>query len=234
MLGYRLDGQKGQNMKTLIKNSRVCGYLEKIFRELNLDKFDGELEEPIITVQSTPRAYGHVTCSKVWKSKYDEENGKYELNMGAGTIARPIEETVSTMLHEMVHIYNLMHGIQDCSRNNTYHNKKFRDKAEEVGLVIEHDPRIGWSITSPSDDLILYIADKGWEDILINREEGYRIPIGGAKGKETGADGEEGKTTKKPSSTRKYICPCCGNSVRATKSVKIMCMDCEEQMVVKE
>ncbi len=52
-------------MKELVKNSRVCGYLEKIYRELNMDKFGGELEEPIITVQSTPRAYGHVTCGKV-------------------------------------------------------------------------------------------------------------------------------------------------------------------------
>ncbi len=230
MLGYRQDGQKGQIMKELVKNSRVCGYLEKIYRDLNTDKFGGELEEPIITVQSTPRAYGHVTYGKVWKSK---DNQKYELNMGAGTIGRPIEETVSTMLHEMVHIYNIMHGIQDCSRNNTYHNKKFKAKAEEVGLVIDHDPRIGWSITSPSDALILYIAEKGWEDILINREEGYRIPIGGKKGKDTGnPEGEEPK--KKPSSTRKYICPCCGNSVRATKNVNIMCMDCNKQMVIEE
>lgn len=183
-------------MKELIKNSRVCGYLEKIFRELNVDKFGGELEEPIITVQSTPRAYGHVTCSKVWKSKYDEESGKYELNMGAGTIARPIEETVSTMLHEMVHIYNLMHDIQDCSRNNTYHNKKFKTKAEEVGLVIDHDPRIGWSITSPSDELVLYIAEKGWEDILINRQEGYRIPIGGKKAKIRARTAKRGKPLK--------------------------------------
>lgn len=221
-------------MKDLVKNSRVCGYLEKIYRELNNDMFGGELEEPIITVQSTPRAYGHVTCSKVWKSKYNEENEKYELNIGAGTIARPIEDTISTMLHEMVHIYNLMHGIQDCSRGNTYHNKKFKAKAEEVGLVIDQDPRIGWSITSPSDSLILYIAEKGWKDILINRDEGYRLPISGKKGKDTTDPDDQTEIPKKKSSTRKYICPCCGNSVRATKTVRIMCMDCEVQMEVEE
>ncbi len=215
-------------MKELVKNSRVCGYLEKIYRDLNNDMFGGKLEEPIITIQSTPRAYGHVTCGKVWKSKNGE---KYELNLGAGTIGRPIEETVSTMLHEMVHIYNLMHDIQDCSRGNTYHNKKFKIKAEEVGLKIDHDPRIGWSITSPSDDLILYIANKGWDDILINREEGSRLPISGPKGKDTENGTEK---TKKPSSTRKYICPCCGISTRATKEIRIMCMDCGEQMVVEE
>lgn len=36
---------------------------------------------------------------------------------------------------------------------------------------------------------------------------------------------------KSESSTRKYVCPCCGMSVRATREVRVMCMDCDEQMV---
>ena len=31
---------------------------------------------------------------------------------------------------------------------------------------------------------------------------------------------------KKPSSTRKYVCPECGQSVRATKEVHLYCADC--------
>lgn len=153
-------------MKELVKISRTSGYLEKIFRQLNTDKFNGELEEPVITIQSTPRAYGHVTCSKVWKSK---GVAKYELNIGAGTLDRPIENVVSTMLHEMVHLYHFMHDIQDCSRNGTYHNKKFKEKAESVGLHIEHHPTYGWTITSPTEELFEYILEKDWDDILIGR-----------------------------------------------------------------
>ena len=216
-------------MKELVRTSRVSGYIEKMYRQLNADKFGGELEEPIITIQSTPRAYGHVTCGKVWKSK---DNFRYELNIGAGTLDRPIEETVSTLLHEMVHIYNLMHDIQDCSRGNTYHNKKFRDKATEVGLVIEHDKKIGWSITSPSENLMDYIITQGWTDILMNRQESLRITgISGGNGSSTGTTE---KPPKKPSSTRKYICPHCGMSVRATKDVRIMCVDCMELMEKEE
>ena len=37
----------------------------------------------------------------------------------------------------------------------------------------------------------------------------------------------------KISSTRKYICPCCGNSFRATKNINVMCMDCNEQFVLE-
>ena len=211
-------------MKETVKTSRTAGYLEKIFRALNADWFGGELEEPIITIQSTPRAYGHVTVGKVW---YRKDEQRHELNMGAETVNRPIEEVCATMMHEMVHLYNITHGVQDCSRGGTYHNKKFKAEAERRGLHIEHHERYGWTITTPSEELIDYIISKGWEEIRMNRGLGWvPPPSGGAK-----AGGSTGSTPpKKPSSTRKYHCPCCGNSVRATKVVRIMCMDCDLQM----
>ena len=219
-------------MKELVKNSRVTGYLEKIYRELNKDKFNGELEECVITVQSTKGAYGHVTCGRVWSvQKKDGEINRYELNIAAGTLARPIESVVSTMLHEMVHIYNLMHDIQDCSRGNTYHNKRFKEKAESVGLKIDYDKRIGWSITSPTEELIEYIIEKGWSDILINRNEGFSF-FGGFTGGRSVGGSDDDTPTKKPSSTRKYQCPCCGLSVRATRTVRIICADCAELLEV--
>ena len=42
-------------MKQTVRTSRTAGYLEKIFRALNEDSFNGELEEPVITIQDTPR-----------------------------------------------------------------------------------------------------------------------------------------------------------------------------------
>lgn len=74
-------------MKETVKTSRTAGYLEKIFRALNVKYFNGELEEPIITIQSTPRAYGHVTVAKAWQRG---DTTRHELNIGAGTLARPI------------------------------------------------------------------------------------------------------------------------------------------------
>ena len=132
-------------MKQTVKTSRTAGYLEKMFRILNEHYFNGEIEEPIITIQSTPRAYGHVTVAKSWHRA--DGQARHELNIGAGTIDRPVENVVATLLHEMVHLHNLQIGVQDCSRNGTYHNKKFRDTATARDLIITHDPRIGWSIT---------------------------------------------------------------------------------------
>lgn len=181
-------------MKDTIKTSRTAGYLEKIFRAVNADWFGGELEEPIITIQSTPRAYGHVTVSKVWKRKGEQ---RHELNIGAETLQRPIEEVVATIVHEAVHLYNLAHGVQDCSRGNTYHNKRFKEEAERRGLVISHHPTYGWTITEPSEALIDYIIAQGWSEIQMNRGGGWTPPP--SAGGKTGNGGTQtGGSTEPP------------------------------------
>ncbi len=146
-------------MKETVKTSRTAGYLEKIFRALNAKYFNGELEEPIITIQSTPRAYGHVTVAKAWQRG---DTTRHELNIGAGTLARPIENVVASTLHECIHLWDLQNGIQDCSRGGQYHNKKFKEAAEARDLKISYDPRIGWSITEPTDALCEFILEQGW------------------------------------------------------------------------
>lgn len=212
-------------MKETVKTSRTAGYLEKIFRALNTRYFEGQIEEPVITIQSTPRAYGHVTVAKSWHKANGEQ--RHELNLGAGTLDRPIENVVATVLHEMVHLFNLQNGVQDCSRGGTYHNKKFRDAAQARDLEISYDSRIGWSVTAPTDALIEFIIEQGWDDIRMSRADGFT-----ARGTGAGAGaGNGGSGTPKPSSTRKLICPCCGQSVRATRAVNILCGDCMIKIV---
>lgn len=213
-------------MKELTSYNRVAGYLNKIFDLLNREYFENTLSRPTITIQSTPKAYGHFSLrADTWVSK---NGASHEINIGAGTLARPIEEVVATLLHEMVHYWNFVNGIKDCSRGGTYHNKKFKASAEARGLVIEHSDKYGWTITSPSEELLDFIIMNGLTDILINRNEATGFAI-------TGTGTHSGTTKivpKKVSSTRKYICKCCGMSVRATKEVRIACMDCGQQLVV--
>ena len=219
---------KEYKMKELTSYNRVAGYLNKIYDLLNKEYFESTLSRPTITIQSTPKAYGHFSLrDDTWVSKL---GGTHEINIGAGTLARPIENVVATLLHEMVHYYNYEQGIQDCSRGNTYHNRKFKDAATQRDLCVEHHEKYGWSITSPSEKLLDFVIDNELTDILINRNESY---YGGIRIIGTGThSGSDFTVTKKTSSTRKYICPCCGNSVRATKAVNIACLDCSEQMVL--
>ena len=211
-------------MKELTSYNRVAGYLNKIFDLLNAEFFEGALSRPTITIQSTPKAYGHFSLrSDTWISKL---GATHEINIGAGTLARPIEEVAATLLHEMVHYFNYAQGVQDCSRGGTYHNRKFKEAAEAHGLVVQHTDKYGWNHTAPSDALLDLVLEYGLTDILINRNEFSGFQIGG-RGTHNGAP----TAAPKKGSSRKYICPCCGMSVRATKEVNIGCLDCGVKMV---
>ena len=80
----------------------------------------------------------------------------------------------------------------------------------------------------PGEALLDFVLENGLTDILINRTEFAGFQVTG-----TGTHSGTGTTPPpRPSSTRKYICPCCGNSVRVTKAVNIACLDCNERMVL--
>ncbi|MBQ7047552.1 MAG: SprT-like domain-containing protein [Clostridia bacterium] len=213
-------------MKQLTSYNRVAGYLNKVFDLLNAEFFESTLSRPTITIQSTPKAYGHFTLSdNTWVSTV---GGTHEINIGAGTLARPIEDVCATLLHEMVHYFNYINNVQDCSRGNTYHNQKFRKEAEARGLCVERSEKYGWSHTSPNERLINFVIDNQLTDILINRNELFSFRVGGTGTHEGGASAG---TTPKTSSTRKYVCPCCGMSVRATREVRVACIDCDQQLI---
>lgn len=214
-------------MKQLTSYNRVAGYLNKVFDLLNVEFFESELSRPTITIQSTPKAYGHFSLREdTWVSTL---GGTHEINIGAGTLSRPIEEVAATLLHEMVHYWNYIHGIQDCSRGNTYHNCKFKAAAEAHGLIVDHHDKYGWTITKPSDELLEVILKYDLTDILLNRNEFSGFQITGT-GTHSGVD--FGTMAPRKSSTRKYVCPCCGMIVRATRNVNVACLDCDEQLLL--
>ena len=210
-------------MKQLTSYNRVAGYLNKLFDLLNQRFFENELSRPTITIQSTPRAYGHFSMrDDTWVSVTGSSN---EINIGAGTLARPIENVCATLLHEMVHYYCHVNGIKDTSRGNTYHNKRFKEVAESHGLTVSHHEKYGWTVTKPTEELIDYIINKGWKDIMMNRASFPFSISGDRKGKSTGEDGTE--TTKPKSNSRKYVCPKCKTIIRATRAVNVVCGDCD-------
>ena len=191
--------------------SKNLEFLEKAFDILNQQYFENALSKSVITIQKSPRAYGHFTLYKAWE---DDKTGYYEINIGAETLNRPLPSTIATLVHEMTHQYCFENGIKDTSRGGTYHNKRFKAEAERRGLMIEHSPRIGYSVTQPAPELINFCTKTWGLEIEIHRK----------------SEGGVGQRKKKPSSTRKYTCPQCGQSVRATKEVNILCGVCNVRM----
>ena len=214
-------------MKELTSYNRVTQYLNKVFKLINSEYFDNELEMPTITIQSTVGAYGHVTTSKVWKT----ESGKasYELNIGADYLDRPIENIVATLIHEGCHLYAMQNGIKDTSNRGVYHNKRFKALAEDRGLIIEKHSRYGWTITTPSEATINFCIDNDLQEVLITRHTGITFT-----GVGTGKNGNGTlvkPTAPKKGNSIKWICPCCGAIVRSTKILNIVCGDCNEKFI---
>lgn len=210
-------------MKETTKMSRAVGQIEKMYNAINQDLWAGCLPVPIITVQSKPGTYGHCTVTKVWRKK---DGACYEMNIAAETLDMALEEVLDTIIHEMVHLYCRENQIQEVSRGGTYHNGRFKEIAEAHLLSCYRTEKYGWNTQGQGNwKLIEYALSKGWNEIKIVRETSPRP--GGTFG--LPGTGQYGQ--RRPSSTRKLLCPCCGNSVRATKAVRILCMDCQMQMV---
>jgi len=211
-------------MKQTTKMSRAVNQLEHMYNSINEDFFNGELPQVIITVQSKPGTYGHSSRAKVWKRK---EDNLYEINIAAEVLSLPIEETVDTITHECIHLSCRLKGIQETSNNGYYHNKVFKRLAEEHGLTCVYTgSRYGWN-TTPSDNLIAYAIEKGWNEIQISRNTIQSIRIGAIDGSSSSVR-EPGVRT---SSTRKLICTGCKQTVRATKKVNILCGNCMLPMI---
>lgn len=216
-------------MKEITKYSRCAMYLEKLFDLLNEDFFDGELAKPVITLIPSSRSYGHYSVNEIWSVKGETVN-RHEINIATGTLSRPIEYTVTTLLHECCHLWNNENrNISDCSRGGTYHNRFFKEAAESHGLVVEKDEKYGYCITKPSEALIDWILDHDIiQDIQINRLDVERVAV------PTGT-GDRAPTTSTTSVSvnhnYRYCCPKCGAIARSGKPLHLICADCFEAMV---
>lgn len=190
--------------------------LEEMFRFWNEIYYGGRLQTPVISLIPDPRGRAHGWCTtyKAWISNDTDKVGVFEINICANDLNRTIEEITGTLLHEMVHLYNLQIGVKDISRSGTYHNKKFKEEAERRGLIISFNEKFGWCITKINDYTKQLIEQEGYKAIKINRPN---IEI----------------KSKPKQSMRKYICPSCGNIIRATKEVNVLCIDCNENFEIE-
>lgn len=193
--------------------------LQAAFNAINRDFYNNELEKVIITTKEGRKksAYGWIEVNKNW-----QQNGKarHEINISVDFLGeRTVVETITTLMHEMAHLYNIQHGIKDTTRSGLYHNKEFKKTAEDHGLMVSRMEKTGWSYTTASEKTIFWIK----ENIAI---KGFGVF------KQTAEDEGNSRTTTKQS-YRKYICQECGLIVRATKECNIGCMDCGQQMQIE-
>ena len=194
-----------------MKMSETIAALEDIFDKLNAIYFEGKLPKPVITVQTTPKAYGHCSTRKIWKA--GETEGMYEINLGAEYINRAKEETCATLLHEMVHLYcNETESSETCQKGR-YHNKTFKAECEARDLEVEYDRANGYSHTIPTESFKAKLTEAG-VDLTVRFAR--IMPKARAKSERAKA--------------HSYVCPICGQTVRTTSELTLTCGVCEVPM----
>ena len=133
-----------------IKNS-ICPIikeLERIYDSFSkLKGLDKIAPRPIITIQTKGMSN---SLGWHWKDKWQfKKKNISEINICAESLS---EDVIETLIHEMVHYHNASLDIEDCNQHQ-YHNKRFKEMAENYGLNVEKSGRHGWSATSISKAL---------------------------------------------------------------------------------
>ncbi|MDM5287393.1 MULTISPECIES: SprT-like domain-containing protein [Bacillus subtilis group] len=215
----------------------VTRELHNAFNLLNNEFFNGELPMPAITIQSSGHkrnSMGWCTIRPVWGNKTGSQK-MYEINLSAEFLDLDFFETMDTLLHEMVHLYHLIKGIKDTSRNGTYHNKHFKQKVLEIGFEYEEEkphPIHGWTyarIGQKAKDRISQLKIN--KDVFVISRKGSvyfeALNEGISPDEAQSAITTTRENSQRKKSSYKWICPECELIIRSTKKeVNVVCGDC--------
>jgi hypothetical protein len=110
--------------------AEIYGALEQAFRHFNTDLFGGQLPAALITLQRKgARTLGYFS-PKRFKGR-ESERTTDEIAMNPQHFLRPLPETLSTLVHEMCHLWQ---DHFDRTSRSGYHNKSWAVKMVEIGL----------------------------------------------------------------------------------------------------
>jgi hypothetical protein len=212
--------------------------LHKAFALLNNRFFENQIPAPAITIQTS----GHKKLSMGWcttKEVWGDKDGKiklYEINISAEYVDLNFVETMDTLMHEMVHLYNIVHKVQDCSRNNTYHNKNFKARAIQSGFYFpdkKPNKKYGWAFPKLTKETIEEIQKMDIDQAVFTISRRGSRYFDSLEEMEEATSEESGEEKKKKSF--KWVCPGCALIVRSTKrDIHLKCGECDMSLVTED
>lgn len=179
-------------------------------------KFGVNTDRLYINVQTSKGAYGQYSKNR-WLMGEDQKKVD-ELALNPEFFKDPLE-IIDTMIHELVHVYCEQKEIKDTSRNGYYHNQKFKQIAEQFGLLcIATDS--GWNTTS-----------KGNEENLekINSELPYKVTSDMIR-----RGTSKPKRERTPREVHKYTCPTCKKTIKDKELIYIYCLKDREGFILDQ
>lgn len=200
-------GAKVENLSTITKALEMAHEI--------IAKETGAPRATIVTGRSST-VHGHFTPWTPWASG---EESFHEIFI---TIAkREGREILGTLLHETAHSIDNKEGVKGTSGDG-YHNKNFKARAESLGLTITQAPRIGFSVTTVSDE-----CAERWAEPLRLIEAALKLT----------ADSDGGQAKPKGRNKNLLVAECdCGNKIRLSQTVldlcRPKCQNCDSEFLV--
>lgn len=135
---YRTKQSLSGNWRSVDPTTATYAHLRHAYGFLNLVLFANQLPPCLITFQRKTGSMGYF-CHKKFKSFdgviYTDEIALNPLHFGLGD-----KETLSTLAHEMVHLWQHHFGHVTKER---YHNEEWAELMVSIGLIPSHTGKVG-------------------------------------------------------------------------------------------
>ena len=186
----------------------------------NRELFSGSLPPCLITMQRHKGAYGFFSGERFANTTNPKEiTDEIALNPVHFATRKP-NEVLSTLAHEMVHLWQHHYGKQP---RKGYHDKQWAAKMHEIGLIPTASGEPGGKETGQK--VTHLIEENGRYALAVSKLLTEHPAI-------LYSDRSENNTArkKKAASKTKYTCPGCGLNAWAKPDAPLVCGDCQEQM----
>jgi hypothetical protein len=183
----------------------------------NAELFSNSLPPVLLTLQRKPKARGYFAPEK-FQGRI-EETAAHELALNPDHFTgRTDQEILSTLVHEMVHVWQETHGRPP---RRCYHDRQWAGKMKEVGLQPTDTGAPGGKETGQS--VTHYIMPAGPFQEAFTRLEatGYRLHW------QSRLEQTEQAKSKRASKT-KFVCPTCEQNAWAKPDAQLICGECYE------
>ena len=207
----------GQPMTTH-PTRRTYTSLDAAFDHFNRELFAGQLPACLITMQRHKGAYGYFSGDR-FASTADPQEVTDEIALNPAHFAsRPTADTLSTLAHEMAHLWQ--HHFGTPSRTG-YHNGEWAAKMREIGLIPV-------SLDHPGNETGQKVSHHVEQGGRFERACTAYLATGTAfLYHDRAGDGDAAATRKKKAASKtKYTCPACGMNAWAKPAARLVCGDC--------
>ncbi len=211
-------------MRNMSKPTRTTyAELQTAYDHFNRSLFKNELPPCLITLQRERSTYGYFSGDR-WANNDGETTDEIALNPEHFGI-RSIEAVLSTLVHEMVHLWQHHFGKPGRRR---YHNKQWAEKMDAVGLGPSDTEKPGGNRTGESMSHFI-IKDGAYANAAAKLlKGGFELSWVDRAG------GTARKKKKKKVFRVKYSCPKCGVNAWAKAGVKLECGECQRKLKVAQ